>query len=519
MPTTDASQTAAPPPGAQEAVSPSSSSMKSVFGPMLRHGTMYSVAIAAGKFSSFLLLPVYTRYLTPTDYGIMELLDLTCFVAASLLSVRLADSMLYHYFASSKQEVREAILSTAFLGSALLGCVAAALGWLAAPLVSQLVFSSAKYIHYFRLVFLAVGFSLPQSVGYTYLRAQNRSSLFCAVSIGRLLFQVALVLSLLIVCRMGFAALVWTSLVTYALEALCACWYVLRGIQLSFDFRLFRKLAAYGAPLVIGSLGMLVLHFGDRYFLQHYVSLAQIGIYALAYKLGMLVAHAQTPFTQYWSAQMFPIMRRADGGKAYVRVVTYYVVASLFIGLALALFSRPLLVMMATPRYYGAASFVPVIALAYVLRGLGDLLRTVFFVEKRTAVDGLITTFGAVVCLVLYAILIPRMGVWGAAMATLGAFAAMVPVSLWRAQRLRRFAFEWKRLTVASLCCGGLYLAGKLGLALELGPAVMVAGAGTLLFPLILLLAGFFNESEKAFARQAWRQRLTLPVSKSLGFS
>jgi O-antigen/teichoic acid export membrane protein len=482
---------------------------------MFRHGTMYSLAIAAGKLSSFLLLPVYTRYLTPTDYGIMELLDLTCFVATSLLSMRLADSLLYHYFNAGAQEAREAILSTGFLGSALMGCVAAALGWLAAPLVSRLVFGSAQYVHYFRLIFLSVGFSLPQSVGYAYLRAQNRSGLFCAVSIGRLLFQITAMLWMLIICRMGFAALVWTALVTYALEALAASWYILRGIDLSFDFRLFRKFSVYGAPLAIGSLSMLVLHFGDRYFLQHYVSLAQIGIYALAYKLGMLVAHAQTPFSQYWSAQMFPIMRRADGGQAFARIMTYFFVISLFIALGLALVSQPLLAMMATPAYYGAAPFVSVIALAYVLRGLGDLFRTVFFVEKRTALDGIIVTFGAVVCLALYAILIPRMGLWGAAIATLVAFAAMLPVSVWRAQKLRTFAFEWKRLTVASLCCGVVYLGGRLGTALEQWPAATTAVAGTLAFPLVLLLAGFFDESEQAFARRGLlrvKEHLFAPV-------
>jgi O-antigen/teichoic acid export membrane protein len=146
-----------------------------------------------------------------------------------------------------------------------------------------------------------------------------------------------------------------------------------------------------------------------------------------------------------------------------------------------------------------------VIALAYVLRGLGDYLRTVFFIAKRTKFDAIVIYCGVAVCVVLYAVLIPRLGGWGAAAATLMAFGTMVPLSFWLAQRIRRYAFEWKRIVVAGACAFSLYGCGELLLALHIAPGILVAALCSLAFPVLLFAIGFFDADEKALGRRMWR--------------
>jgi O-antigen/teichoic acid export membrane protein len=418
--------------------------------------------------------------------------------------MRLADSMLCHYFDATTEEGRATVLSTALVGAVLVGGITAAAGWVASPVVSRLVFTSPHYAYYFRLTFLSVGLSVPQSLGYAYLRAQNRSGLYLAACMAGLLFRIGLILWMLVWRHMGFAAMVWTALIACAIEAVLAGWYVLARSGLSFDFRLFRKLSAYGGPLAIGSVGMLILHYGDRFVLSRYVSLSEIGVYALGYKIGMLVAHAQGGFTQYWNAQMFPILRRQDGGRLYVRVSTYYTVASISVALTLSLFSRPLLQLMVPGPFQRAADFVPIIAVAYVLRGLGEHFRTVCMVKKRTGVDAMVILFGVAICGTLYGVLIPRMGAWGAATATVSAFGAMVPLSFWWAQRITPYVFEWKRIGVASACGVGLYACGHALMAGHVGPGVAIAGLCSLAFPGVLLGIGFLTTAEKVGGLQQW---------------
>ena len=492
-------------------------SMKAAMGAMMKHGSMYWLAVALRRFSSLLLLPIYTRYLTPTDYGVMELLDLTCAVAGSLLGLRLVDAMLYYYFAAPANRSRDIVLSTALLGSLGIAGVASAAGWFAAPQVSNMVFASSHYANFLRLTFISVGLALPQSLGYAYIRAQNRSSLFLVISVVKLAFQVALTLWLLVARGMGVAAMVWGALIVYSIEALFSCCYIwcstgVRGV--SFNWGIFRKLSSYGAPLAVGSVGMLVLHFGDRYVLSRWVPLSQIGIYALGYKIGMLVAYAHEGFFQYWGAQMFTLLQAPNSEKLYVRVSTYYTVASLFVGLVLSLFSQPVLEFVVPRAYYPAAAFVPVIALAYILRGLGDYLRTVFFVEKRTSLDTGVILFGVVVCLALYLTLIPRIGAWGAALSTLIAFGAMVPLSLFWAQRVRRHTFEWKRIGIATAWTAILYGSGQFLIVHRFGPSVLIAVLFCLAFPAVLYFTGFFHEDETVAGRAIWSElRRRAPTS------
>src|ERR1035438_2788674 len=93
-------------PGAE----PAMSSMKYIFTAAFHHGIIYGVAILLGKLANVFLLPVYTRYLTTTDYGVMELLDLTCAVVVCLLGIPLTNSMLRYYSDASTSSDRSITL-------------------------------------------------------------------------------------------------------------------------------------------------------------------------------------------------------------------------------------------------------------------------------------------------------------------------------------------------------------------------------------------------------------------------
>src|SRR5690348_5251202 len=116
-----------------------------MFRDIIKKTSTYSVAMEAGRVMSFALLPVYTRYLTPADYGVMELLDLTVNLVGMFIGTRLGQALFYFYFAASTKQEKDKCISTAFFGSVLLGCVCAAISLILAPALSGLVFGTAQY--------------------------------------------------------------------------------------------------------------------------------------------------------------------------------------------------------------------------------------------------------------------------------------------------------------------------------------------------------------------------------------
>ena len=130
-------------------------------------------------------------------------------------------------------------------------------------------------------------------------------------------------------------------------------------------------------------MAVFFIHFGDRFFLPHYRPLAELGIYVLAYKLGMLLAVIYSAFQIYWNAQVYQIMQRRDADAVFARLFTYVVLGLSFFGLGIVVASPPALKILAAPGFQGAAALVPVIVAAYYMRGIGDFLRCLFLSSRR----------------------------------------------------------------------------------------------------------------------------------------
>ena len=461
---------------------------------------VYAVATFAGRFASFILLPLYTRYLTPTDYGVLELLELTLYVFGTLVGMRLGDALIYRWsIAVNDPDRQTTALSTAYWGAFLLAGASFATGWFLSPWLSILVFGSAQYTQPFRLMFSSFAASLPMEIALSYARVSDRASHYMAFSVARLVLTASLNVFFLVSLHLRFEAMLWSGLIASAALSLATGPYLLQfGRRLtSFQFSELRQILGYGVPLGIGGMGFLVMHYGDRFFLRQYATLADIGIYALAYKIGMLITTLQTPFDVYWRAQMFQIVKRPDGDRVYVRVCTYLTVVLMAFVVFLMVFSQPILRIMAGPAFGAAAKYVPWVALVYVIRTVGGHFRGAFLLEGKTQQDAAVVWLAALVCLACYALLIPRYLLWGAVAATGIAFTTMFAAGLWQAQRVRPFDFEYRRMLLPLLAAVPVAI-----LHFWLPPQGMLLQIFTgcclmIIYVVLLLATGFLNPGEK----------------------
>jgi len=479
----------------------------SIFEQILRKSAIYTVALIAGKVASIVLLPLYTRYLTTADYGILDLLSSAQMFFELLVGVRLADGLLYYHAKAQYEEpgAEKAVVSSALHGAILFGAATAAAGVLGPDAVSRMIFRTEAHAGLIRIICFGIAVLPLAEVGMGYLRALDNALHYTAVSVMRLVVTGVLAAVFLAVYGMGVKGVLWAAALGTAVQAawvgLVAAWKC--GLRFS-PYWLWVQLK-YAAPLCLSGLMMTFIHYGDRFFLQRHVSMSDIGLYGLAYKLGMVVSFVSTPFFQYWHSQMFNILRTSDGGAVYVRLLTYLTLVLQATALAVTVFAGPALAVLASAPFRAAASLVPYIAATYVIRGVGEQLRSIFSVRKRTELFPVVTAAGVTVCGVLYAVLVPRWGVYGAVGATGAAFAVMGLAGYILGQRLQRHRFEWGRiaaLTAATVAAGGsfLLLAPRAVWAqLAAGVAVMAAWCG------VLVWMRFFTPDERDWALRKLR--------------
>ncbi len=474
----------------------------STYSQIIRHSGTYSLSLAVVKLSGIFLLPIYTRYLTTADYGTMELLDLTSYMLVLLLGVRMGDALAYFYFAATDSESRKVAVSTALIGATLLSLAGGSLALLFAKPISVLVFRSPDQQGYYRLVFLALMCSIPLEVGMSYLRVVNKSKQYAAFQICRGLLTITLNLVFLMKFRMGITALLAGTCISTGVSCIGMLGALFWNVGWRFDRSLCRRQIAYSIPIGLSGCAMIIVHYGDRFFLVRSVPLSAIGVYALAYKIGMLVSVLYEPFSMYWNSQVYAILQRPSGPGVYVRVLTYLTLVLTAAAALLVLFARPALTLLVTPAFREAYHYIPLIAAAYVLRGVGDHLRRIFFVEGKTVLETRIAFVAAFTCLICYALLIPAFKVWGAAIATLIAFSVICGYSAWLAQRVRRFDVEVRRLAQIGLTAVAVAAA-----CIVLSPAafsaqVAIGVAGAAIFAALLWAFGFLDEEERARLRQ-----------------
>ena len=388
-----------------------------------KHTLVYTTGIIIGKAASFVMLPVYTRYLSPADYGVLELLGMTLDVIGMITGVGLVTGVFKFFSEAEDQKDKNVVISTAAIGAATLAGLTTLVGLVVAPEMSELIFGTPANQHYLRLYFVLFFLQNVEYVPLLLIRAENRSVMFVSINVAKLI--VMLSLNILFVVHMGLKVegAIASSIIAFGISGTGLTAYMIRRVGLRFSREKLRDLLSFGSPLVLWWLGSFVLVFSDRYFLNHYQGTAEVGIYSLAYKFAFLLhALAYGPFETIWTAERFEVAKRPDATELYTRVFLYLNVIVGGLGLVLSLFVRDFLRVMSDPAFLPAYRLVPLLIAAQVVFIWADYWTLGIYIRGKTKAMALGAMVFVPVTLLLNFLLIPRWGMYGAAWATMGAY-------------------------------------------------------------------------------------------------
>jgi O-antigen/teichoic acid export membrane protein len=464
-----------------------------------KQSATYLVGDAARRVVAVIMLPLYTRYLSPSEYGIVELVDLFVMVATMTFGVlAISDSMirLYHQYGGEEGSGAE-VISTALWGCAILSGAVVMLAFPLGEPISNLLFHSTQYAYLLRLAFVAVFFGNLAELGFVYLRIRQWPGLFICLSLAQLLLNVGLNVWFIAFRGMGVWGFVLARLLSAGVAAIISVALTTRNVRWRFSWAKAVAMARFGAPLIVSSVSVFVIHFSDRFFLSKYGTLAQVGLYALAYKVGFLVTYAVgEPFGRVWGVTLYGYVSEPKWQGEFARVLRYLTFALFGMALALSVFSREGLSLLSAAAYGPAAALVAPIAFGYALREGGDFFRGVLFINRRTKLFGIITLGCALLNTALNFWWIPTWGPAGAAWATFVTWFAYMAVC-WSAavkeHRIPYTATSFARvfLLACVACMVGLQIPeGNLLLSLVWKSGLLLAFVGC------LGLSGYFSASE-----------------------
>lgn len=466
-----------------------------------------------------ILVPVYTRILTPTDYGVLEILDITAALTGTLMATNIGVSLFYYYARAQNEWEKRQALWTGCAGAFLLGLLTLSILIPSAGFFSRIGFGAGSaYTRAVQLLFANLALSFPLEMIMNCLRATNRPRQFAAVAVARQLASACLNVTFIAGMHTGFIGMLWSSLLVTTASGVFVIWRFWPLIRGSFSPLLFWRYIVYSVPLDISALATLTLTMGDRYILRHYVSLADIGIYSLAYKFGFLVSSTSLIFNIYWRPKMFSVVRQPDGEYYYSRTQTYYTAAMVGLMVVLSTVLLPIVQIATGKDFHEATAYIPLFALAYTIRAAGEFNRNPLYLAKKTSIEAGLNWLGCILALSGYLLFIPRFGLRGGILSSAAAFMVLYFVGTWVAQRCRPMPLERRRLItvwVSGLACVAVY---RFTAPSTLVTQLVLGTVCTIAFPLFLWALGFLSVGEKAMLyrmgtgfRLALRRRALTP--------
>jgi len=336
---------------------------------LLKHSSIYGIGTVLNKAVAFLMLPLYTRYLTPTDYGIMELIDTTTGLIGVVVGLGVSASISRFYYERTNDRDRNTLISTVFILVGSSAIIVVLVANLFAPMLARVVLDSEVYASYFRIAFGTLFVGILADIGQSYLRMQYKSVLFITLSTLSLVFGVALNVFFIAYLHLGVLSILYTSLILRIMIGVPLTAIILHGTGIRFSVQDAKGLLRYSIPLLPATLGSTLVNYSDRFFLKGFTSIAETGLYSLAQKMGGVLHTMVTgPFIATFQPRRFDLARdRTDLPQVLGKAFDAFFIVLLFLSLVVAVFTPEAMVAMTTESYYRAGLLVPLVLLYHFI--------------------------------------------------------------------------------------------------------------------------------------------------------
>jgi len=476
---------------------------------LLKHSMIYGVGSLLSKSVGFMLIPFYTHYLRPSQYGILELLDLTMGFVALLVNVWVTIPLVRFYYDNEDEEEKKRVVSTTMWAVACVAIAISSAALLFSKEISTLVLKSPDYSFYVQVIAVSFFLACINSVAWNYARAQQRSVLIVSLNFCSLAMMVAINIYFVAVLKLGVLGVLYGSLLgSYVVSAVLTV-QTLREVGLGFDFQKMKALAAFGAPLVFTNVGAFVLNFSDRFFLQSYGNSSIVGTYALGYKFGYMLSFLVIqPFIMIWSARMYDIAKMKDAKRLFAQFGAYLCLVLTTVAVGISVVIKDVISMVAASDFQSAYRIVPLIALAYVFQGISYHFQTGILIEKKTFYMGMMGAIAAVTNVALNLLLIPSYKGMGAAWATTLSFLVLALLAYNFSQRTYRVPYILSKFFVPLLLGTATYLISTFITVPTAALSIMVK---LLLVPAFLAgvyLLGFLDKDEAVKVKSLFKMLL-----------
>ena len=433
---------------------------------------IYGTSTVLARLLNFCLVPFYTYYLLPGDYGIIA----TTFAVIALLNVIFLFGMDQSYLRFASEHTQKTnVFQHCFYGVLINGCILSLLLWLFAKPFAALIGIGTSYAYLVHLAVWVLLLDVLNMIPFTKLRLERRPWYFAGVRTASIVVNVLGNIFFIAVLKKGIASILWANIfasLTSLVLLSPVVWKELRAHKPTFDKQLFSAMLRFAWPFVPSGLASLLISVIDKPILVHLVGLDQVGIYQANFKIGVFMMLLVSMFDQAWRPFFLAHANEPDARQTFARVLTCFAALGTWFLLGLSFLMPPIIQSnllgnfhLISPNYWSGMNVIPCVLTGYFFYGLYVNFMVGPVMTKKTRILLWITLLGAVTSITTNLTLVPHIGILGAGWAVALSYGAMALALFCFTQKNYAIPYEYKKLAVIAAACVAsaaiVYGAGK----------------------------------------------------------
>lgn len=394
---------------------------------LLGNSAIFAVGNLGSKLITFLMVPLFTNYLSTEQFGTVDLATTTVNMLSPIVALSIADAVFR--FLMDDESDDQAIFTTGLTFTITVSLVLLFLY----PVVRFFHIANGGYI----LVYLTL--VILQALLQNFIRAIEYVKLFAFNGIFSTLIMAVTGYYLIAVLKQGVTGY-FCALIFSALSSICLTFFGSRGWRFfsvkKFDTSMLRSLLKYSIPLIPNAFMWFFTNDASRFFIVAIVGLSANGLYAVANKIPTIINVLYNVFTQAWQISAVEEYQENPRSSFFSEILNANIALSMISLSGILFILKPLMRVFVAPDFYESWKLVPLLLIAEVFANFSSFIGTLYLATKRTRAIMSSTVFGMISNVLFNSLLIPSFGVQGAG---LGAMLGFLLVAAIRYKDIQRY--------------------------------------------------------------------------------
>ncbi len=410
---------------------------------------IYGVGSSVQKFISLLLLPFFTHYITPEEYGVIAMIGIITMIILPIFSLGFGSSIGISYFKSRSLKKKEIVVRTSFFILLISSILAFILLFNFDNFLMKIMKIDDKYIHILQITILSTLFSIISSPFLLKLQFDEKAKTYVVINLVNSIIIACLSAYMVIFLKYSIYGIVIPQLIGNISLFIIIFLLTSKNSIIGYSLKIQKELLKNGIPLVPSFAFLFILMHANKYILQEFEGLDAVGIYSIGFNLGSVMSIITSAIATAW----FPffmsyINKQKEAEVVFGKIFTYYVYIVGSLCLMFFIFAKPMVMILMDESFYDSYVIIGFVAMTYYVLGMFNMLLPGIYFSQKVKYVSVVQLFASVLGLVSTYFLIKQYSLAGAAISLTWGHFLMVIITYWIIyyKNFISVKYEWGKL-------------------------------------------------------------------------